>query len=290
MRLIKTSLRLAEEILEIILASSENQIERVKIAKVAAKTESYLKPAINLLVQLNIVIENGSRLILEDQNQVGQYLSPQSIIKSALASFEPFHVFSLHRRSGKTETSSLKRVRAAFEITNEMIEIKVIFAQYTNYLTEAITPISNVETSRKRNSFGAYHRDMATGLFVNPVRIEGLKKTADTRFDTTRLVRVCNELNDAYQSGNYITVGVLVRVILDHIPPIFNKKNFTEIANNGPKSFKDVMLNLENFHRKIADGFLHSQIRKQEYLPTETTIDCRSAIDVLLAEVINQLN
>ena len=101
---------------------------------------------------------------------------------------------------------------------------------------------------------------------------------------------MCKELNHAYEAKNYITVGVLIRIILDHVPPIFNKKTFTEIANNSPKSFKDVMLNLEGFHRKIADGFLHTQIRSKEYLPTETTVDCRSAIDVLLAEVINQLN
>lgn len=77
---------------------------------------------------------------------------------------------------------------------------------------------------------------------------------------------------------------------MDHIPPIFRMKNFSEVANNyGPRSFKDVMSNLEGFNRKIADSILHTQIRKKESLPNSTTVDCRSGVDVLLGEIINEL-
>lgn len=84
---------------------------------------------------------------------------------------------------------------------------------------------------------------------------------------------------------------VLTRALLDHIPPIFECNKFAEVANNydGSKSFKEAMKNLENSSRKIADHYLHSQIRKRESLPTVKQIDFSNDIDFLLAEIIRGL-
>jgi hypothetical protein len=46
--------------------------------------------------------------------------------------------------------------------------------------------------------------------------------------------------------------------------------------------------NLENFSRKIADGMMHTQIRRKENLPNKTTVDCKNALDILLGELPNQ--
>ena len=98
---------------------------------------------------------------------------------------------------------------------------------------------------------------------------------------------MCEELNICYSSKAYFATLMLVRSILDHIPPIFGCKSFSEIANNysGGKSFKEVMQRLENTSRKIADSYLHLQIRNSESLPNLTQVKFTNELDVLLGEI-----
>ena len=129
------------------------------------------------------------------------------------------------------------------------------------------------------------------GIFVNLNRIKELEKTSSSEFDLTKLIKLCNEINFNYEENNFLSVGILCRTILNHIPPIFGFRKFSEVANNyGTKSFKDSMSNLDNSMRKIADGFLHTTIRKKESLPNETQIDFRQALDVLIEEILRKLN
>lgn len=127
-------------------------------------------------------------------------------------------------------------------------------------------------------------------IYVDLSRIEELKKIQSKKFDFTRLIKQCQELNDASAKGNYYSVILLVRAIIDHVPPIFEKKNFKEVANNyGPKSFKDSMDRLETSSRKIADSSIHQQIRKRETLPNKTQVNFSNDLDVLLEEITRKL-
>jgi hypothetical protein len=88
----------------------------------------------------------------------------------------------------------------------------------------------------------------------------------------------------------YLSTAMLIRAIIDHVPPIFEKNSFTEVVNNyGGKSFKDSMKNLENSSRKIADAYLHTQIRNKEVLPNSNQVDFSNDLDVLLAEIFRIL-
>jgi hypothetical protein len=80
---------------------------------------------------------------------------------------------------------------------------------------------------------------------------------------------------------------LLTRSIIDHVPPIFGCKNFAEVANNypGSRSFKESMAHLDSSSRKIADHYLHAQVRKTETLPNAVQANFSNALDFLLAEV-----
>lgn len=128
--------------------------------------------------------------------------------------------------------------------------------------------------------------------YVDPERIEQLKILEQKKFDLTRLIRLCEEVNICFAGECYIALIMLVRAILDHVPPIFQKSTFAELANNygdGGKSFKEAMLNLENSSRKIADHYLHSQIRSVEAVPNATQTDFSNNIDLLLSEIVRYL-
>lgn len=124
-------------------------------------------------------------------------------------------------------------------------------------------------------------------VYVHPDRLAELRSCKSSQHDLTKLVALCDELNVSYRSNQVLALPMLVRAVLDHVPPIFGCKSFAEVANNysGSRSFKDAVGHLEGTSRKIADSFLHTHVRKSETLPTRTQVDFRNGLDVLLQEV-----
>lgn len=129
-------------------------------------------------------------------------------------------------------------------------------------------------------------QDRINLLYVDLSRINELKEISNSNWDTLRLVQLCDELNNAYKFKNYSSIPMIVRAIIDHVPPIFSASKFKDlIAKYGSKSFKESMQHLDNSLRKIADSMMHSQIRNKEILPNHSQIDFRADLDVLLAEI-----
>ena len=120
-------------------------------------------------------------------------------------------------------------------------------------------------------------------------RLAELRKLVPAQFDFKKLIRLCEEINTAYSDECYFATAMLTRGLLDHVPPLFGKNTFSEVANNysgAEKSFKEMMHHLENAARKVADAHLHMRIRKSETLPTAQQVNCGQELDVLLAEIV----
>jgi len=130
--------------------------------------------------------------------------------------------------------------------------------------------------------------------YVDPKRIEDLKMIKLQDFDLRRLVLLCENINIAYRNGAFLTIPLLIRTILNHIPPIFKEdfEKFEEVINNysGGKSFKEQMEILNSSMRKLADNYLHSNIGSSVLIPNETQIDQKTNLDVLLSKIISRLN
>lgn len=124
--------------------------------------------------------------------------------------------------------------------------------------------------------------------YINKQRINELLNIKNPDYDFVKLIQLCNELNIAWQIGNYFTVIALVRTILHHISPIFGYTDFAQVASNyaGGPSFKKSMQNLLNSSKSIADNHLHSQIKKKDALPNETQVDYKNDLDFLLMEIV----
>jgi hypothetical protein len=126
--------------------------------------------------------------------------------------------------------------------------------------------------------------------YVSAKRIQELKAIKSEKFDLTKLIRLCEELNIANANNLNLSVVMLLRAILDHVPPIFSKNSFKEVASGyGRKSFKDTIQPLENGARKIADNHLHEQICKKKVLPTSLQVNFSQNLDFLLAEIVSIL-
>ncbi|MEF2546902.1 hypothetical protein VQ045_07005 [Aurantimonas sp. E1-2-R+4] len=123
--------------------------------------------------------------------------------------------------------------------------------------------------------------------YVDPARILALQAIGNGKWDFSRLVELCREINVAAANRCHMSTAMLLRTILNHVPPVLGFNSFAEVANNygGQKSFKASVQRLEGSLRNIADMHLHSQIRSREDVPTAVQVDFAADLDVLIGEV-----
>ncbi|MGY4467325.1 hypothetical protein ACVWWK_003007 [Bradyrhizobium sp. LB9.1b] len=127
--------------------------------------------------------------------------------------------------------------------------------------------------------------------YVDHARIVALQSIGAGKWDFARLVELCREINVAAANRCHMSTAMLLRTILNHVPPVLGLATFAEVASNygGPKSnksFKGNMQRLEGSLRNIADMHLHSPIRSREDVPTAVQVEFAADLDVLLGEVI----
>lgn len=124
--------------------------------------------------------------------------------------------------------------------------------------------------------------------YVDPSRLAAIRSAKVGKWDLSRLAQLCAELNVANEHNCHMSVAMLVRAIVDHVPPIFGCKDFAGVSANyaGGRSFKGSMQQLQGSLRHIADSHLHSHVRQRESVPTAAQVDFRQSLDVLLAEAV----
>src|SRR5450432_372368 len=109
--------------------------------------------------------------------------------------------------------------------------------------------------------------------YVQPSRIGELQTLKKPKWDPRRLIRMLQELNLAHANGMDMAIAMLVRAITDHVPPIFGKTKFADVAaqhsagSNDGRSFKGAMSHLTDSMKHVSDGILHVHIRPTETLP-----------------------
>jgi hypothetical protein len=139
------------------------------------------------------------------------------------------------------------------------------------------------------NAAASQNTPVAPLALIAEERIEQLGAIKCSQFDLKKLIRLCEEINVVYAAGCYFATAMLIRGVLDHVPPLLGFNTFAEVANNhagGGKSFKDHMEHLHKASRKVADSFLHMPIRQSETLPTPQQVNCGQDLDALLAEIV----
>lgn len=154
--------------------------------------------------------------------------------------------------------------------------------------------ISEIESTKEPNNHANKNSTRPPNdPFINEDRLQELKdiSSQQSKFNCLKLIKLCEELNSNYSNENYYASAMLTRAIMDHVPPIFGKNNFTEVANNysGGVSFKKLMKNLNDFQKNISDGILHEHIGNTESLLHATDVNSSQAIGQLLGEIVKIL-
>ena len=153
-------------------------------------------------------------------------------------------------------------------------------------LNEFLYLIDKVVAQNKSTGQKVRNEDVGRTAYVDKNTLLRLNKIESDNFDLSRLIALCNELDDNYSLENYHSCAMLLRAIFDHIPPIFDKKSFEDVcAQHGGKSFKDIMRPLNETAKKIGDDYLHTQISKKVLAVTKTQVSFQANLDTLLNEV-----
>ena len=149
------------------------------------------------------------------------------------------------------------------------------------------TPFPRQELSLLKSDAVEVH-EYLNHQYIHQDRIINLKALKSVEFDFIRLNTICEEINCCAKNKNYFALGALIRILLDHIPPIFGCRDFNEVANNYKtgKSVKKSLKNLQDTSRNISDGLLHQVIRRTESLPNLNQVNFSAEIDVLLGEIV----
>ncbi len=229
------------------------------------------------------------KILLKPENLQEEFLTPYEKklpirMKGKLIPFKDIYSIQITSTLFLDDEIELYAIKNNF-IWNNSTKDELKFISFCQDETESLHKnpylIDDKEKFRNKNIY-----------FVHPTRIEALKEIKSKEFDLAKLVRLCEELNNNSASMNNFSSSLLVRSIIDHIPPIFGFANFSLFANNyseGTRSFKKSMLNLDNSLRNIADNNIHSQVRKKEVLPTTTQVDFTPELDLLLSEIVRKL-
>jgi len=145
-----------------------------------------------------------------------------------------------------------------------------------------------IDYLREASSDAAYAGSVrANSSFVDDGTLRELRSKTSAAFDLRKLVRFCEELNDAYSRANYLSAVLLIRAVMNHVPPVFGCRTFGEVSAQAGKSLKAVFERLEDSARPIADLHTHALIRKKESLPTKHQVEpYKAGFELLIQEVI----
>lgn len=202
--------------------------------------------------------------------------------------FDSLQIFKNDQRKAKTELERLK---------NEFGE-GYGFGNFRYFLPEQLEPLGTNITEELIGNFGFGAHKKAESIiteenfYINTERIKELELLKSNLFDLSKLIKICQELNSNWIDKNYFTVGLLVRTIINHVPPIFGQfESFDQVVSQyGGTSFKKNAKALNESLRSIADSYTHQTVRKKEVLPNPQQVDFRHNLDFLLSEIIIRLH
>ncbi|MEE9431998.1 MAG: hypothetical protein V3V16_13200 [Melioribacteraceae bacterium] len=320
MKLLMPPFNVCEDILDYLIRyCQDDSVEKEKLLKAIGKSKAYFNKAIEFLVEFNIISINYLNQNLGFSNSPS--ISLNSEIKLELSKcantreFLQKQILNCHiikdlvdiLTAGKSEKQALKYLIANHHLeldTNKLSEILKKYISYTQkqysdsskYLDSVFLVINSkgklvAKNADPKSIIESTIVNSSTKIgdgkvFVDISRIDELRSLSSSSFDLIKLLKFCDELNFNYVCENFLSVGMLTRALIDHIPPIFGKDNFTVVYGSyGTKSFRESMRNLDKSSRKISDSFLHCHIRRKETLPKKTQVNFSNDIDVLLGEI-----
>jgi hypothetical protein len=133
-------------------------------------------------------------------------------------------------------------------------------------------------------------RQLHAGWIVDPDLISKIEQSNGSRLNVVHLVRVLREINSSFAHGNVVGTVLLMRAVLNHVPPVFGYQSLEQVVANVGRSLKDSYSHLEDGLRKIADFHTHKRIDQTDTYPSRAQVEpYKPQFEVLLQNVLAAL-
>jgi len=126
--------------------------------------------------------------------------------------------------------------------------------------------------------------------FIDSSIIESLRQIKSKKYDLVKVVEFCREINGTFNSGYYLATALLIRSLINHVPPIFGHETFKQVVSQSTRSRQELFKPLDDTARDVADLHTHDTIRHKENLPTKRQLEpFKSNVEFLLHEILTEL-
>jgi hypothetical protein len=162
---------------------------------------------------------------------------------------------------------------------------------YSVYAAKAELDAVAFEIEETLEHFDGDHLLQGANVFiVDPALITRLEALIVSTYDVASLVRMCREINSSFAHNNVLAVALLMRTVLNHVPPVFGHNTFEQVVASMGKSLKESFEHLERGLRKIADFYTHKKIGAFESYPSAVQVEpYKPQFELLLHQVESQL-
>jgi hypothetical protein len=165
------------------------------------------------------------------------------------------------------------------------VEVNNIYSAYEAH-AEIQTLLPDIEAALEHSN----EAGLAIGTsawIVDPSLIDRLAQTSSTAVDIEFLVRLCKEINSSFAHGNIVATALVMRAVLNYVPPAFGQGTFEQVVAHIGRSLKDSFGHLENGLRKIADFHTHRRIGSGDFYPSVAQVEpYKPQFELLLQQVV----
>lgn len=183
-----------------------------------------------------------------------------------------------HNRGRDTELAWKKYKDAGLADENE----------FQNFMEWVYRLAADLDTYFK-SKWGANIQITSHRKYVNDSIIKGFQSKTG-KFNYQKLIALMEEINLVYAHGKVYASCMLLRGILDHIPPLLGKNKFNEVVSGynwgSQRSSRLKALNELSEFRNISDYTLHSQISDKSDVIDMSYLPNKFAINTLLQECL----
>lgn len=128
-------------------------------------------------------------------------------------------------------------------------------------------------------------------MYVQASVLDELRASGQaSRWNCEKLLRFSEELNACFALQHRYACHMLIRAILDHVPPLFGHSSFDSVASEyaWPRTDRRYMIQLRQFKAQ-ADDALHRQISSQADVLTLDDLPPAPAVNRLLVRCASLL-
>jgi hypothetical protein len=192
-------------------------------------------------------------------------------------------LLSLQRLASPLLPKSLAKRLGAIEV-----DVQNIYSLFEAHAE--LTPLLYDVEEALEAADGVNVSSLSEESLIDPDLIAKLDRAPAKNDHVEFLSRMCQEINSCYSQGHTLATLLLMRALMNYVPPLFCHRTFADVAAQSPLSVKKQFGNLQEGLRSIANYQTHRVMKPGDCYPSRGQVEpFRAAFELLIEQVIQKL-